>query len=94
MIAPGYEKHFDAGGDRLSPYVGFEIGYGVTSSSMEQEFWSADDENQVGDQDQYIVWTQTISQSASMFKLGLGSLVSTPTSRTTSTWVQKPASVS
>ena len=71
MVAPGYEKHFDAGGDKLSPYIGFEIGYGVTSSSFEQEFWSADDENQVGDQDQYIVWTQTISQSASMFKLGL-----------------------
>ena len=71
MIAPGYEKHFDAGGDKLSPYIGFEIGYGVTSSSFEQEFWSADDENQVGDQDQYIVWTQTISQSASMFKVGL-----------------------
>jgi len=71
MIAPGYEKHFDAGGDNLSPYIGFEIGYGVSSSSMEQEFWSADDENQVGDQDQYIVWTQTLSQSASMFKLGL-----------------------
>ena len=71
MIAPGYEKHFDAGGDRLSPYVGFEVGYGVSNSSMEQEFWSADDENQVGDQDQYIVWTQTISQSATMFKLGL-----------------------
>ena len=71
MIAPGYEKHFDAGGDRLSPYVGFEIGYGMSSSSFEQEFWSADDENQVGDRDQYIVWTQTLTQSASMFKLGL-----------------------
>ena len=70
-----------------------EIGYGMSSSSFEQEFWSADDENQVGDQDQYIVWTQTISQSASMFKLGLVTGL-TLTSPTTSTWVRSAASVS
>lgn len=40
-IRPGYEKHF-AGTDRLSPYVGGEILFGITSETKTEESWDLD----------------------------------------------------
>ncbi len=37
-IRPGYEMHFD-GTDRLSPYVGAELLFGIGRNSFEREFW-------------------------------------------------------
>lgn len=37
-IRPGYEKHF-AGTERLSPYVGGEILFGMSSTTLEEQSW-------------------------------------------------------
>jgi opacity protein-like surface antigen len=41
-IRPGYEKHF-AGTDRLSPYVGGEILFGIDNTTKEEESWDTED---------------------------------------------------
>lgn len=57
-IRPGYEIHFD-GTDRLSPYIGAEIDFGIGRMSTEQEFWSPNDIDNVFELDKNVVWTQT-----------------------------------
>ncbi|MFT5958249.1 MAG: opacity protein-like surface antigen [Flavobacteriales bacterium] len=57
-IRPGYEIHFD-GTDRLSPYVGAELDFGIGRMSTEQESWGANDIDNVGEPEQNVVWTQT-----------------------------------
>ncbi|NQX90688.1 MAG: outer membrane beta-barrel protein [Flavobacteriales bacterium] len=69
-IRPGYEIHFD-GTDRLSPYVGAEIDFGIGSMSTEEEFWSADDEDNVGDLDQFVTWSSTTKDGYVRFGLNL-----------------------
>ena len=69
-LAPGIEKHFD-GTDRLSPYVGVEIGYGMLNRSYAQEYWGSNDLDNIGQLEKYIVWTQTLAQSATVIGLNL-----------------------
>lgn len=69
-LAPGIEKHFD-GTDRLSPYVGVELAYGMMNRSFDQEYWGSNDLDNIGQLEKYIVWTQTLSQSVSTIGLNL-----------------------
>jgi hypothetical protein len=69
-LAPGIEKHFD-GTDRLSPYIGVEVSYGVMNRSYDQEYWGSNDLDNIGQQEKYIVWTQTLAQSTSTVGLNL-----------------------
>ncbi|MCH2197261.1 MAG: hypothetical protein MK081_00635 [Flavobacteriales bacterium] len=69
-IRPGYEMHFD-GTDRLSPYVGAEIDFGIGNVSSESEFWGPNDIDDAGELEQYIVWTETQKQSYTRFGLNL-----------------------
>ena len=57
-IRPGYEIHFD-GTDRLSPYVGAELDFGIGRMSTEQESWGANDIDNVDELEQNVVWSQT-----------------------------------
>lgn len=56
-IRPGYEIHFD-GTDRLSPYVGAELDFGIGSTSTEEEFWSSDSPTEFDPEDN-VVWSGT-----------------------------------
>lgn len=68
-IRPGYEIHFD-GTDRLSPYVGAEIDFGMGNTSTETENWSLDqlDDTSLG---KNVVWTDTDKNSYTRFGLNL-----------------------
>lgn len=71
-IRPGYEIHFD-GTDRLSPYVGAEIDFGLGSMSTETERFSqigAVENEQVSVQDA-VQWSHTESQSYTRFGFNL-----------------------
>jgi opacity protein-like surface antigen len=68
-IRPGYEIHFE-GTDRLSPYVGAEIDFGMGSTSMETEKWGAD---QLSDPvpGKFVVWSETDKTSFTRFGINL-----------------------
>lgn len=68
-IRPGYEIHFD-GTDRLSPYVGAEIDFGVGSTSTETEKWSLDNltDLSVG---KNVVWSETEGNSYTRLGINL-----------------------
>lgn len=69
-IRPGYEIHFD-GTDRLSPYVGAEVDFGIGNVSTESESWSANDDDNFGELEQYVTWSQTRTQRYTRFGLNL-----------------------
>lgn len=68
-IRPGYEIHFD-GTDRLSPYIGAEIDFGMGSMSTETEKWGAD---QLSDPvpAKFVVWSETEKSSFTRFGINL-----------------------
>lgn len=67
-IRPGYEIHFE-GTDRLSPYVGAEIDFGIGNTSTENENWGAQDpDDSPGD---FVVWTDTTKDPYTRFGLNL-----------------------
>jgi hypothetical protein len=69
-IAPGYEFHFD-GTDNLSPYFAIE-GYFMTGKeSYEQEFWGANDIDNVGQLERNVTWSYTTSQGFNSIGLNL-----------------------
>lgn len=68
-IRPGYEMHFD-GTDRLSPYVGAEVDFGIGSMSMEEEFWSPDDPTATSLSDN-VQWSETQKDGYVRFGLNL-----------------------
>jgi len=68
-LRPGYEIHFE-GTDRLSPYVGAEIDFGMGSMSTETEKWGLDNltDLSVG---KNVVWTETHKSSYTRFGINL-----------------------
>ena len=69
-IAPGYEMHFD-GTDNLSPYFAIE-GYFMTGkNSYEQEFWGANDIDNLGQLEKNVTWSYTTSQGFNSIGLNL-----------------------
>ncbi len=69
-IRPGYEIHFD-GTDRLSPYVGAELDFGIGRMSVEDESWGPNDVDNVVEPEQYVVWTETAKDGFTRFGLNL-----------------------
>ncbi|MFM1931662.1 MAG: hypothetical protein RL226_965 [Bacteroidota bacterium] len=69
-IQPGYEIHFD-GTDRLSPYVGAEIVFGMGNMSTEEENWGPNDIDNAGEPEKYVVWTETNKDSYTTFGFNL-----------------------
>lgn len=72
-IRPGYEIHFD-GTDRLSPYVGVELMFGIGRNSIEREFFGGNTQGQVDNAEvqNFAVYTLTRTEGSTM--LGLGAL--------------------
>ncbi len=66
-IRPGYEIHFD-GTDRLSPYIGAELLFGMGSMSSEDERWNSNDIDNDGKIDGE-TWTVTDKDSFTNFGL-------------------------
>lgn len=54
-FAPGYEIHFD-GMDNLSPYMAFELPITIGKRADTQEFWGAQDVDDIIELDQWVVW--------------------------------------
>ncbi len=71
-IRPGYEIHFD-GTDRLSPYVGAEIDFGMGSMSTETERFTQTGaiENEQVNVQTAVQWSHTESQSYTRFGFNL-----------------------
>lgn len=69
-IRPGYEIHFD-GTDRLSPYVGAELDFGIGRTSTEDEAWGPNDVDNIGQDDKNVVWTTTNKDGFTRFGLNL-----------------------
>lgn len=59
-IRPGYEMHFD-GTDRLSPYVGAELIFGIGRNTIEREFLGGNTQTQIDNQEvqNFSVFTMT-----------------------------------
>ena len=57
-IQPGIELHMD-GTDKLSPYIGGVIDFGIGSTSMESESWGANDIDNLADFEKYVVFSFT-----------------------------------
>ena len=72
-IRPGYEIHFD-GTDRLSPYVGVELMFGIGRNSIEREFFGGNTQGQIDNSEvqNFAVYTLTRTEGTTM--LGLGAL--------------------
>lgn len=69
-LSAGYEMHFD-GTDNLSPYFGIEAYYMMASRSDMIEYWGANDLDNVGQPDVYVVWNVTNDQTISYYGLNL-----------------------
>ena len=69
-LSAGYEMHFD-GTDNLSPYFGIEAYYLMASRSDMIEYWGANDLDNVGQPDVYVVWNVTNQQTTSFYGLNL-----------------------
>ncbi len=67
-IRPGYEKHF-AGTDRLSPYVGAELMYAMSSSTMTREFHNANNADDQSKPENWQTWDMTVKNGSSTFGL-------------------------
>lgn len=66
-IRPGYEKHF-AGTERLSPYVGGEIVFGISREKEEIENWST---NSYTNADANTTWTETTTGGSTTLGVNL-----------------------
>lgn len=55
-IRPGYEKHF-AGTDRLSPYVGAELIFAMTSKKYTEEYHTGNTPENFDEPDKFATWT-------------------------------------
>jgi hypothetical protein len=69
-FAPGYELHFD-GMDNLSPYIAFELPIIISNREDTQEYWGAQDVDDIQQWDQYVVWNLTNSQSSTSVGLNM-----------------------
>lgn len=67
-IRPGYEMHF-AGTDRLSPYVGAELMYAMSSSTMTREFHNANNADDQSKPENWQTWDMTVKNGSSTFGL-------------------------
>jgi hypothetical protein len=67
-IRPGYEMHF-AGTDRLSPYVGAELMYAMSSSTMTREFHNANNADDQSKPENWQTWDMTVKNGTSTFGL-------------------------
>ncbi|MEZ4798884.1 MAG: hypothetical protein R2809_03720 [Flavobacteriales bacterium] len=64
----GYEKHFD-GTDRLSPYIGADLSFGIGRSSFEREYFGPNTADQLNNNDvaNFSTWTMTRKEGSTMF---------------------------
>jgi hypothetical protein len=69
-IAPGMELHWD-GTDRVSPYFGVEAYILGGNETYEEEFWSANDINQIGNLEKNVLWSVKEKQGYNAFGLNL-----------------------
>ena len=69
-IALGYELHFD-GTDNLSPYFAFEVPLVFGKRADQVEFWGAQDIEDAGQPDQYVVWNMGNEQGSTSFGVNL-----------------------
>jgi hypothetical protein len=69
-IAPGLEWHWD-GTDRVSPYFGLEAYVLAGNDTYEEEFWSANDINQIGNLEKNVLWSVKEKQGYNAFGLNL-----------------------
>ena len=67
-IRPGYEMHF-AGTDRLSPYVGAELMYMMSSSTMTREFHNSNNADDQTKPENWQTWDMTVKNGSSTFGL-------------------------
>lgn len=65
-LQPGIELHMD-GTDRLSPYIGGMIDFGIGSESMESESWGANDIDNLADFEKYVVYSFTETNGYTRF---------------------------
>lgn len=66
----GYEKHFD-GTDRLSPYVGAELAFGIGRTKFEREYFGPNTQAQVDNNEvaNFATWTATRSEGTTTIGL-------------------------
>lgn len=64
----GYEKHFD-GTDRLSPYIGADLSFGIGRNSFEREYFGPNTENQANNNEvnNFATWTMTRKEGSTTF---------------------------
>lgn len=67
-IRPGYEMHFQ-GTDRLSPYVGAELLYAMSSSETTREFHNSNTADDVSKPENWQTWEMTVKNGSSTFGL-------------------------
>ena len=67
-IRPGYEMHFQ-GTDRLSPYVGAELAYSMSSSEMTREFHNSNNADDQSKPENWQTWDMTVKNGSSSFGL-------------------------
>jgi len=67
-IRPGYEMHF-AGTDRLSPYVGAELMYAMSSSTITREFHNSNNADDQTKPENWQTWDMTVKNGSSTFGL-------------------------
>jgi len=67
-LRPGYEKHF-AGTDRLSPYVGAELIFAMTSKTYTEEYHSGNSDATIGDPANWTTWTAARKDGTTTFGL-------------------------
>jgi opacity protein-like surface antigen len=67
-IRPGYEMHFQ-GTDRLSPYVGAELAFSMSSSEMTREFHNSNNADDQSKPENWQTWDMTVKNGSSSFGL-------------------------
>ena len=67
-LRPGYEKHF-AGTDRLSPYVGAELIFAMTSKTYTEEYHTGNSAANIGDPANHSTWTAERKDGTTTFGL-------------------------
>jgi len=72
-IRPGYEKHF-AGTDRLSPYVGAEIAFSMSSNTTTDEYHGGNTDENAGSDDAANWSTWTIEKKEGTTSFGVNAL--------------------
>jgi opacity protein-like surface antigen len=67
-IRPGYEMHFQ-GTDRLSPYVGAELAFSMSSSELMREFHNSNNADDQSKPENWQTWDMTVKNGSSSFGL-------------------------